>query len=115
MKRVLKLIGLVLLVLAIVVIARTFLVPSKQVAALQPSAVRIDPQKAARDLSGAIPFQTISWEEGGTSEQKTATQEAFVGFHTYLEKTFPQVYRSSPTKQWAQTIFFSPGKEAIPR
>lgn len=95
-KRVLKLIGLLVLVLAIVVIARTFLVPSKQVAALQPSAGRIDPQKAARDLSGAIPFQTISWEEGGTSEQKTATQEAFVGFHTYLEKTFPQVYRKLP-------------------
>jgi len=91
-KRLLKLIGLLVLVLAIIVIARTFLVPSKQVAPLPSSAEKIDSQKAARDLSGAIPFQTISWEQGGTAEQKKATQEAFAGFHSYLEKTFPQVY-----------------------
>jgi carboxypeptidase PM20D1 len=91
-KRVLQLTGLLVLVLATIVIARTFLVPSMQVAALRPFEARIDAQKAARDLSGAIPFQTISWEEGGTPEQRKATQEAFVGFHVYLEKTFPRVY-----------------------
>ena len=92
MKRLLKLIGLLLLVLASIVIARTFLVSSKQVAPLPPSAGKIDSAKATRDLSGAIPFQTISWEQGGTPEQKKATQEAFAGFHSYLEKTFPPVY-----------------------
>ena len=45
-----------------------------------------------RDLAGAIPFQTISWEGGGTEEQKKATQEAFEAFHAYLQRTFPQVY-----------------------
>ena len=91
-KRVLKLIRLAVLVLLAVVIARTFLLPSKQLALVPPSSEKIDPQKAAHDLSGAIPFQTISWEEGGTPEQKKATQQAFVGFHAYLEKVFPQVY-----------------------
>jgi len=95
-KRVLKLIGLLVLVLALIVIARTLLVPSKQVAVLPPSTEKVDAQKAARDLSSSIPFQTISWEEGGTPEQKKATQEAFVGFHAYLEKTFPQVYAKLP-------------------
>lgn len=92
MKGLLKLIGLSVTVLIIIVVARTLLVPSKQVAALPPSTENVDAQKAARDLSGSIPFRTISWEEGGTPEQKKATQEAFVGFHAYLEKTFPQVY-----------------------
>ena len=87
-----KFIGLLLLVLLVIVIARTLLVPSKQVAALPASSEKIDAQKAARDLSGAIPFQTISWAEGGTPEQKKATDEAFDRFHAYLEKTFPQVY-----------------------
>jgi carboxypeptidase PM20D1 len=43
-------------------------------------------------LSGAIPFQTISWEGGGMPERKKATQDAFDGFHGYLENKFPQVY-----------------------
>lgn len=92
MRRLLKLIALLVLVLAVVVIVRTFLVRSKQLAAVPPPTEKIDAEKAARHLSSAIPFQTISWDGGGTPDQKKATQEAFVGFHAYLEKTFPQVY-----------------------
>lgn len=92
MKRILKLIVLLALLLIVVVAARTFLLGPRQITAVAPSPEKIDVQKAARDLSGAIPFQTISWEGGGTPEQKRVTQEGFVAFHAYLEKTFPQVY-----------------------
>jgi carboxypeptidase PM20D1 len=92
MKKLLKLIGVVLLILLVIVLARTFLAPSKQISLVPATAQPVDPQKAARDLSGSIPFQTISWEGGGTDEQKKATAEAFSGFHAYLEKTFSQVY-----------------------
>ena len=92
MKKLLKFIGLVILILLVVVFARTFLSPSKQGSPLAATVGPINGQKAASDLSGAISYQTISWEGGGTEEQKKATAEAFVGFHAYLEKTFPQVY-----------------------
>lgn len=91
MKRILKLIVLLAVLLIVAVTARTFLFHSRQTVGA-PSTEKIDTQKAARDLSGAIPFQTISWEGGGTPEQKKVTQEAFAGFHAYLEETFSQVY-----------------------
>lgn len=92
MKTLLKLVGLLVLVVLIVVLARTLFIPSRQIGALPHTPEKIDAQKVSRDLAGAIPFQTVSWEGGGTDQQKKATQDAFVGFHTYLEKTFPQVY-----------------------
>jgi carboxypeptidase PM20D1 len=92
MKSLLKFLGLLLLVLIVVVLARTILIPSKQISPLPYTPEGVDAQKISHDLSGAIPFQTISWGPEGTEQQGQATQEAFVGFHAYLEKTFPQVY-----------------------
>jgi len=92
LKKLAKFVGLLFLVVILIVLARTFLTPSRQIAALPHTPQRIDAQKVARDLSAAIPFRTISWEGGGTEEQKQATQEAFAGFHQYLAKAFPQVY-----------------------
>ena len=92
MWRWLKFLGVVLLVLIVVVVARTIFIPSRQIAGLPHTPEQIDAQKVIRDLSGTIPFQTISWEGGGTDEQKKAAQDAFAGFHSYLEKAFPQVY-----------------------
>jgi len=92
MRTLLKFLALLLLVLVLVVVGRTLLIPSRQAGPAPRGRESVDAQKAARHLSGAIPFQTISWEGGGTDEQRRATQEAFGGFHAYLEKTFPQVY-----------------------
>ena len=92
MKKVIKALGWMLLLLVVVVLGRTFLLPSKQIGPLPHTAEGVDAQKVAQDLSGAIPFRTISWGEEGSDAQRQATQEAFVDFHAYLEKTFPQVY-----------------------
>ena len=92
MKTLLKLIGLVLLVVVLVVIGRTIFLPSKQIAKLPHTPETIDATKAALGLSGAVKFPTISWESGGTEQEKKASREAFAEFHAYLEKTFPQVY-----------------------
>lgn len=92
MKILLKFLGLLLLILVLVVVGRAILVPSRQAAGLPHTPEPIDVQRTAHDLSGAIPFQTISWEGGSTEEQRKSSEEAFVGFHAYLEKTFPQVY-----------------------
>jgi carboxypeptidase PM20D1 len=92
-KRLLKLLVVLLAVLLIVVVARTLLIPSRQIGPFPHTPEKVDSQKVARDLSGAIPFQTISWEGGGSDEQKKASQAAFVRLHAYLEKTFPMVYQ----------------------
>jgi carboxypeptidase PM20D1 len=92
MKALLKFLGLLLVVLVSVVVGRTLLISSRQAGPVPRGTESVDAQKAASDLSGAIPFQTISWEGGGSEEQRRATQAAFLGLHAYLEKTFPQVY-----------------------
>jgi carboxypeptidase PM20D1 len=92
MKKVSKILALALLPLIVVVLARTFLISSKQIGPLPHTAEGVDAQKVARDLAGAIPYRTVSWGPEGTAEQRQVTQEAFVAFHAYLEKSFPQLY-----------------------
>lgn len=94
MLKMLKFLALVLLILLVIVAARTVTVPSKQIARLPQTSEGVDAQKAATELAGTIPFQTISYEGGGTAGEKAATQAAFVEFHAYLEKTFPRAYAS---------------------
>lgn len=91
-KTLLKFFGLVVLVLFAIVLARTFLLPTRQIGPQPHTSEGVDAQKAARDLSGAIPSRTISWGPEGSDSDRQATQEAFAAFHAYLEKTFPQVY-----------------------
>ena len=92
MGKILKSLGLLLLGVIAVLFARTILIPSKQIAPLPHTPETINADKVARDLSGAIPFRTVSWGPEGSDAQRHATEEAFVGFRAYLEKTFPQVY-----------------------
>ncbi len=92
MKKLLKFLGVVLLALVVIVVIRSLLTPSKQVARLAHTSEGFDAQKLAGDLAGTIPFQTISYEGGGTEEQRKETQQAFAALHAYLEKTFPMVY-----------------------
>jgi carboxypeptidase PM20D1 len=94
MKKVLRLFAVVVLVLVAIVVVRTLVIPSKQIGRLPHTPEAIDSQKVAADLAGAIPFQTISFEDGGTVEQQATTRAAFSGLHTYLEKAFPRVYSS---------------------
>ena len=92
MKTILKLLGFLLVVVLLIVAGRTLLIPSKQIARIPYTPETFDAQAAARKLSETITFPTISWEGGGTEDQKRATQQAFAGFHAHLEKSFPQVY-----------------------
>ena len=92
MKTFLKLIGLMVLMLLLIAVGRTLLLPSRQTGKLPYTPEAFDSQRAARNLSGAIAFPTISWEGGGTPMQQKASLEAFAGLHAYLEKTFPRVY-----------------------
>lgn len=94
MRALLKWFGAALLLLLAVVLLRTLLLPSHQLSVRPYAQETIDPAKAARDLSGAIPFRTVSYQETGDEAQRAQTAEAFSGLHAYLEKTFPAVYEN---------------------
>jgi len=64
MLKLLKFLALVLVILLIIVLVRTLVVPSRQIARLPQTSEGVDAQKAAKELAGAIPFQTISYEGG---------------------------------------------------
>jgi carboxypeptidase PM20D1 len=48
------------------------------------------PVAAAERLAEAIRFRTISWEE----DAERLDREAFLGFHAFLERSFPRVHAS---------------------
>ncbi len=88
-----KWIGILLLLMLAVVVARTVLLPSKQIAAVAYTPEGVKSAEAAQRLAGSIPFQTVWYGEGGgTPEQQKQTLAALDEFHAYLEKTFPRVY-----------------------
>jgi carboxypeptidase PM20D1 len=91
--RVLKALGVVaaaaLIVLAIAVVARTVLVARLP---LRIEPVRPQPigkALVAADLSRAIQFKTVSYQEPGQFDR-----QAFLGLHDFLQQTFPQLHKT---------------------
>jgi carboxypeptidase PM20D1 len=87
MKKALAVLGLLLLALAAVLLVRTALVSSHQIAAEPVTDISIDVGAAAGRLAAAVRFPTISHEEGGRVER-----EAFLGLHEHLARSFPLVH-----------------------
>lgn len=87
MKRILLLLGVVLVLLLAVVLARTAMVESKQVRTEPVADLAVDARAAAERLAGAIRFPTISHEGGARVDDA-----AFRGLHQYLEQSFPRVH-----------------------
>lgn len=85
MKKLLALIGLVVLLLAGILVVRTLRVPAPAPAALAGSSpITVDEAAAAGRLAGAVRFATVSYGSGAPID--TA---AFLGLHQYLATTFP--------------------------
>lgn len=87
MKKALAVLGLLLLVLVAVLLVRTLLARSHQIAAEPVTDISIDARATAERLAAAIRFPTISHEEGGKVER-----EAFLGLHDHLARSFPRVH-----------------------
>lgn len=86
-KRIALLLLLCLIVLGSVLLVKTFRFTSKQVQVEPINALTIDTEGVARRLAQAIRFQTISYQD---PQQFRA--EAFLGFHKFLEESFPKVH-----------------------
>ncbi|HYU36067.1 MAG TPA: M20 family peptidase [Thermoanaerobaculia bacterium] len=86
MKKALAVIGLVLLVLIAVLLVRTGMARSHQIAAAPVTDNSIDARAVAEHLSGAVRFATISHDDGQVE------RDAFLGLHDYLARSFPLVH-----------------------
>jgi len=83
MKKILKLIGLLILIVLGVLVFNTLRLSSKQVASESLETINL-PNDVFQNLSKAIQYQTISY-----SEDAIPDSTAFFGFHRFLEETFP--------------------------
>jgi carboxypeptidase PM20D1 len=83
MKKIFFALFIILAVLASVLLFNTFRLSSKQVTAEPSEKIEI-PDQVFQNLSKAIQFQTISY-----SEDAIPDSAAFLGFHRFLEETFP--------------------------
>jgi len=86
MKKALAVAGLVLLALIAVLLIRTGMARSHQIAAAPVTDISIDARKAAEQLAGAVRFATISHDDGRVE------RDAFLRLHDYLAQTFPLVH-----------------------
>jgi len=83
MKKLLKLIGAIIIVILGILIFNTLRLSSKQVASESLETVTL-PNDVFQNLSKAIQYPTISF-----SEDAIPDSTAFYGFHRFLEETFP--------------------------
>jgi carboxypeptidase PM20D1 len=87
MKKIVLLLIVCLVVLASVLLVKTFRFTSKQVQVEPVKALALDQQAVAARLAQALRFQTVSYQD--TSQFKA---EEFLGFHKFLEQSFPRVH-----------------------
>ena len=86
MKKILKLLGLIIIIVIGIVLFNTFRLSSKQVPSGELPTVTFD-NDVIQNLSGAIKFPTVSY-----SEDAIPDSTAFFGFHRYLDSIFPLVH-----------------------
>lgn len=88
MKKILKLIGILILLLIVVLLFNTLRTSSKQVASAPIEKVVIA-EDIYQNLSKGLQYKTISF-----SEDAIPDSTAFFGFHRFLKETFPKVHEN---------------------
>jgi len=86
MKRLLLLVGLLLLGLSAALGVNTLRFRSRQVA-VEPVSVTVDAQAAAERLAGALRFRTVSFQDSSAFDGPQ-----FEGLHRYLAQAFPRTH-----------------------
>jgi carboxypeptidase PM20D1 len=87
MRKLLALLGVVVLALALAVGAKTLLTPSKQLAVAAASPVRVDAAAVAARLGAAVRFKTIA-----SVDDADANAAEFTGLHALLQASFPKAH-----------------------
>jgi carboxypeptidase PM20D1 len=89
MKRVLLAIGGMIVLLAAIILARTFSTTSMQLAAKAAAPLRIDRAAALAHFSRAIQFRTVSY-----AERRDTADGAHAAFIAWVAQTYPRVHAS---------------------
>ena len=87
MRKLLALLGVAVLALALVVGAKTLLMPSKQLAVATASPVPVDAAAVAARLGAAVRFKTIA-----SVDDADANAAEFAGLHALLQASFPKAH-----------------------
>jgi len=87
MRKLLALLGIVVLALALGVGAKTLLMPSKQLAVAVASPVPVDAAAVAARLGAAVRFKTIA-----SVDDADANAAEFAGLHALLQSSFPKAH-----------------------
>ena len=83
MKKILKLLGVIIIIIVAVLVFNTLKLTSKQVAANTIERIKL-PSDVYQNLSNGLQYKTISF-----SEDAIPDSTAFFGFHSFLKATFP--------------------------
>lgn len=86
MKKFFKLIGIILLVMVLIVLFRTFTFKSKQIAIQQAPILNLN-DSCVHHLQKALQFKTISYDD-----EKLIDTNAFAGFQIFLMQSYPLVF-----------------------
>ena len=87
MRKLFALLGIVVLVLAIVVGAKTLMTPSKQIAVAAVTPVAVDAAAVSARLAAAVRFRTIA-----SPDDVDANATEFTGLHALLQASFPKAH-----------------------
>ena len=87
MRKLLALLGLVVLVLAVAVGAKTLLTPSRQLAVEPAAPVKVDAAAAAARLGAAVRLRTIA-----SIDDENANGDQFDALHALLASSFPKAH-----------------------
>ena len=88
LKRILIGAGALILLLVAVVIGRTLMVPTMNLAEAG-KADSIDAERAAQHLAEAVRFETISHQRGAKAADIARSKAAFEGFRNWMDETYP--------------------------
>lgn len=88
MKKILKLIGAIIIIVLAILVVNTLRLSSKQVAANTLESITL-PSDVYENLSNGLQYKTISF-----SEDAIPDSTAFFGFHRFLKETFPLTHEN---------------------
>jgi carboxypeptidase PM20D1 len=108
MRKLFALLGIVVGVLAIVVGAKTLLMPSRQLNVAAATPVRVDAAAAAARLAAAVRFKTIA-----STSHVDANGAEFNGLHALLQTSFPKAHAALQRERIGQygLVYTWPGSD----
>ena len=91
----------IVLVLATIILARTFMHTPENLQRVTTVAIDVDQQQIAAHLAEAIRFRTLSHEEPGQLDEA-----AFTGFIDWVKNTYPELHDAAVLEQLDYTLLY---------